>query len=518
MRFRSAAALCCCLVVSIANWASADDTEQKMTARIDALTAQAWKAAGVEPVRPARDAEFLRRAYLDLTGVTPSVGEVRAFLAAKSPDRAALIRKLVEKPNHAQHLANIWRDVMLPRNSNAVRFGQDRSFTNWLQGHFADNTPYDEMVRELLTTTGRVNQSGPVLYYTALELKPEELAASTSRIFLGVQIQCAQCHDHPFDHWKQKDFWGYAAFFSQLRRSTNRQQTVQFEVVDIETGDVKLPETDTVVPPSFLGAPMGDDVTGTRRQVLSAWLTSKDNPYFARATVNRVWALMFGYGLVNPVDDFGEHNEPSHPELLNELAADFSGHGFDMQRLFRVLANTRAYQLSSEWSSTAEVDPRLLSRMPVKSLTAEQIYDCLKMATGIRQTATAGRTNITFNGRLDPRKAAFLAKFEAPAQGLTEFQSGIPQALTMMNGAMIADSTDVTKSDLLIAVIDSPFMSNPQRVETLFLATLSRMPRDDEQAKFVRYVESGGRNKDSNKALADVFWALLNSSEFILNH
>jgi len=150
--------------------------------------------------------------------------------------------------------------------------------------------------------------------------------------------------------------------------------------------------------------------------------------------------------------------------------------------------------------------------------TAEQIFDCLQMATGIRQAALPGRSNVAFNGRVDPRKAAFLAKFEAPAQGLTEFQSGIPQALTMMNGAMIADATDVTKSDLLIAVIDSPFMSTPQRVETLFLATLSRKPRDDERAKFVRYVESGGPNNDSSKALADVFWALLNSSEFILNH
>jgi hypothetical protein len=269
MKFRSIVACGVCLVASMTDLASADEPERAMTARIDTLTKQAWKAAGVEPVRPATDAEFLRRAYLDLTGVTPSVGEVRAFLSVKSPDRSALIRKLLEKPNHAQHLANKWRDVMLPRNSNAVRFGQAASFENWLQGHFADNTPYDDMVRELLTATGRVNQSGPVLYYTALELKPEELAASTSRIFLGVQIQCAQCHDHPFDHWKQKDFWGYAAFFSQLRRSTNRQQTVQFKVADIETGDVKLPETDTVVHPSFLGEPMTDEVTGTRRQVLS---------------------------------------------------------------------------------------------------------------------------------------------------------------------------------------------------------------------------------------------------------
>ena len=174
MKFRSIVACGVCLVASMTDLASADEPERAMTARIDTLTKQAWKAAGVEPVRPATDAEFLRRAYLDLTGVTPSVGEVRAFLSVKSPDRSALIRKLLEKLNHVQHLANKWRDVMLPRNSNAVRFGQAASFENWLQGHFADNTPYDDMVRELLTATGRVNQSGPVLYYTALELKPAE--------------------------------------------------------------------------------------------------------------------------------------------------------------------------------------------------------------------------------------------------------------------------------------------------------------------------------------------------------
>jgi len=493
----------------------------RSVALIDTALEARWTAANVRPNPAATDAEFLRRASLDLTGVIPSVHEVRTFLADPRPDkRSRLVDHLLSRPNHPTRLARHWRDAMLPRNSQQTQFGQAAPFETWLRGKFADNTAYDSIVRELLTASGRLGQPGPILFYTALELKPEELAASTSRIFLGVQISCAQCHNHPFDHWTQQDFWGYAAFFARLQRPTGPQQFA-FQVADVPTGEVKFPLTETVVPPRFLGSadPAGEN-SETRRQQLAVWLTSAENPYFAKAAVNRAWALLFGHGLVNPIDDMGKHNPPVDEKLLDELAADFASHRFDVRRLFRVLANTRAYGLSSEVTSESPDDPLLFSRMSVKSLDADQVYDCVAEATCRRDgvpaagAALGGQQAFQFNqGRL-----AFVAKFEAPTQGATEFQAGIPQALTMMNGAVVNDATDLAKSDLLAALVDSPFFTNQDRLDVLFMATFSRLPTDAERSKFGGYVESGGPSGNRDKALADVLWALLNSTEFLLNH
>ena len=506
--------------LSVPVFAAEIDDWQTMSARVDELLAAKWKEAAVEPAHEATEAQFLRRACLDLTGVIPSAGDARRFLADDKPDkRAKLIDRLLAKPNHATHLANVWRGVMLPRtNNNLQRFGQTAVFDRWLRDKFVDNTPYNEIVHELLTAGGQSNQNGPVLYYTALELKPEKLAASTSSIFLGMQIQCAQCHNHPFDKWTQKDFWGYAAFFARLQRPTGRQR-VTFQVVDASKGEVKLPESDEVVPPRFLdGKALPADSGLSRRIQLADWITAPGNPYFARAAVNRAWSLLFGYGLVDPVDDFGDHNPPSHPQLLDELAVDFVSHGFNFRRLLRLLASTRAYRLSSEVSTDESVDPRLFSRMAVKSLTPEQVYDCLAVAIRLREAVGSAGATSAFGRRLDQRKQAFLAKFEAPTQRSTEFQSGIPQALTMMNGQFLVDATDIGRSDILAALINAPFFTNEQRVEIVFLSVVSRFPSEEERSRFVKYVESGGPAKDPNQALSDVLWALLNSSEFILNH
>lgn len=520
-------ALACPAVVLFGTAAFAGDNARTMTQRVDTLLAETWKQADVKPAQRVDDATFLRRAYLDLTGVIPTVSEVRQFLDDNRPDkRSRLIDRLIGvasksgksgNARHATRLANIWRDVMLPQiNNNLQLRGRAGFFEQWLRNHFADNTPYDKMVRELLTVKGQVTQSGPGLFYQSLELKPEELAASTSRIFLGVQIQCAQCHNHPFDHWTQKDFWGYAAFFAQMQRPQGRNRFIA-QITDTGKGEVTLPDTKTVVPPKFLDEKT-DAITpsDTRRQQLAKWMTSKQNPYFARATVNRVWAILFGYGLVNPVDDFGKHNPASHPRILNELAADFANNGYNLRRLFRILANTRAYQLSSEVTTGSTSEAHLFNRMAVKSLTAEQIYDCLDVATCKVESPT--RSAYRFGRIYDPQKQAFIARFEAPTQSATEFQAGIPQALTMMNGQFLAASTDVNRSDILVALSDSPFLSDKERVEALFLATLSRKPTAAERKRFIKYVESGGPTKDPRKALSDVMWALLNSTEFILNH
>ncbi len=514
-----------CLAVSMGvDSRAAPPSERNMAARVDALLAQGWATNKVHPAPPASDAEFLRRAWLDLCGTIPPINDddglsgIRNFLDDTGSDkRARLIERLLDKPTHATHYSNIWKNVMLPADANVRRFGGDTGFQNWLRGQFADNVPYDRMVSELLLATGAANQTGPALFYTALELKPEELAASTSRIFLGTQIQCAQCHDHPFDHWTRKDFWGYAAFFARLQQRSPRQQ-VAFQVNDADVGEVMLPETDEIIPPLFLGGESStDDEQSNRRARLARWLTSAENPFFARATVNRVWALLFGQGIVNPVDDLGGHNEPSHPELLDELATYFVETGFDVDRLIRTLTFSRAYQLSSQSSPDEEDQPALFARMAIKTLTAEQLYDCLAEAMRRREAVATTQSAFAINRGINQNRQAFLAKFRAPTQQATEYEAGIPQALTLMNGTNIRQATDLAQSDLLVA-LDAPFFTDERRVEVLFLSTLSRPPNDEEREKFIQYVESGGSNGNSRQALGDILWALLNSAEFVLNH
>lgn len=519
---RSTALLVSLLLVSLLAVAAraAAPSEAEMAAKIDARLAEAWTREKVQPAAPAEDAEFLRRAWLDLCGTIPPLNDpdglcgIRGFLASTDANkRVRLIERLLAKPSHATHFANVWKNVLLPQDADSQRLLSEAGFQSWLRGQFADNVPYDVLIANLVLAKGLGNQPGPALFYTSLQLKPEELAASSSRAFLGTQIQCAQCHDHPFDHWKKADFWGYAAFFAQLQLSGGRPATALF-VGDAEVGEVTLPDSKEPVTPRFLGGETSADMASkTRRERLVQWLTWPENPFVARAAVNRVWALLFGRGLVHPVDDLGQHNLAAHPELLAELADYFVRTGYDLNCLVRTLTQTKAYQLSSQSPPGAEERGELFARMAIKSLTAEQLYDCLTEAMRKRESAaTAQAQQLALRG-IDQSRQAFLNRFRAPTQGATEYEGGIPQALTLMNGTSIRQATDLMQSDLLRA-LEAPFFTTESRVETLFLSTLSRPPTNDERAKFVRYVE--GIN--SREALGDVLWALLNSGEFMLNH
>ena len=499
----------------------------EMSARIDELLLQKWQAENITPAPLATDAEFFRRIHLDLTGGLPSVFEVRAFLNNTDPNRRVnVIDSLLGtndptdgftgKPDHWTHLANTWRQFLLPDDTDLRRYGGGLLFENWLREQFRVNKPYDEMVSELILAQGNVNQSGPTLFYAVLESKPEEVAAATSRALLGVQIQCAQCHDHPFDHWTQKDFWGYAAFFARL----NRLQGARGMVQETDVGEVFLPESSEVIEPRFLKgdvAPDSDFEGVTRRQLLAEWLTSRENRYFAQATVNRVWAVLFGRGIVDPVDDLGQHNPASHPELLAELSEYFVNTDFDLRELIRTIANSQAYQLSSVSQVADDVPPDSFARMALKSMTAEQLYDSLADAT-IRQP-NDGTTNhaIAVNRVFDANRYAFLNKFQAPAGSVVDYQSGIPQALTLMNGSLVRDATNLTNSHILGALMTSLF-TDEQRVDILFLATLSRYPNDVERDRFVRHITPNSLTDEKRKAMSDILWALLNSAEFTLNH
>ena len=485
----------------------------QITTRVDELLAGGWRAASVSPGAGADDAEFLRRVSLDLTGVIPRVADAREFLSDTRPDkRELLVEQLLRSPMHAAHLANAWRRMLLPGELSDQQAAGAAGFQAWLREQFAANLRYDNLVAELLVTKGGAEQTGPALFYTSLELKPEEVAANTSRIFLGVQIECAQCHDHPFDRWTKQDFWGYAAFFARLESKPGRQASM-LQLVDAPTGELKYPETDLVVLPKYLDASAANEnEDSSRRRQLAIWLVSRDNPFFAKAAVNRVWAQMFGRGLTEPVDDFSERNPPSHPELLNELADYFIETGFDLRSLYAALANTQAYQLSSQSDHVDERAPELFAGMAIKSLTPEQLYDSLLQATQQRQ-----RISVTSMGPADPRRAEFLARFESPGQAASEFEAGIPQALAMMNGPLVATATQPDQGWLLTA-LEAPLLSDDDRVETLFLATLSRLPSQDEKTAIAPYLAAAETSADRQRALGDILWSLLNSAEFMLNH
>lgn len=483
-----------------------------MIARIDALLDQRREELKVEAAPVATDAEFLRRVSLDLHGVVPRVAEAREFLADTSETkREVLVDRLLASPAFSQHMAEVWRNIMLP----SAEIEQIQSVVgvhNWLREQFEQNARYDQMVSDLLVaTSGR--ERGPALFYTSLELKPEKLASTTARIFLGIHLECAQCHNHPFDSWKQEDFWGYAAFFAQLRRDGMNQPGVPTDVADIDTGEVMLPNTEKVIAPRYPG---GNDAeprrNGSRRLQLAIWMASRDNPYLPRAGVNRLWWMMFGRGLVEPVDDMNERNAPTHPELLDALSRYFVETGFDVREVLRTLAGTKAYRRTSR--APAEIPPESYAAMPVRALSAEQIYDSL--ARALDRQPMAIFPGVANDPSFDQRRIAFLAKMRAPAKNALDYTAGVPQALTLLNGDDTAEAADGERGGLLGA-LEAPLFTNEKRIETMFLATLSRKPDDEEKKVFGELLEMASPGEKS-KALGDAIWVLLNSAEFATNH
>lgn len=495
----------------------------EMRDRIDELLREHWQATGVAPVERTSDQEFVRRVYLDLTGRIPTVHEVTSFLQDESPDRREkLIDKLLSHYDHASHLAAVWRSFLIPDRPDVMAPNDVVSFERWLTEQFRNNQPYDKLVSELLLAEGRAQQGGPLLFFTAQKLQPEEIARQTSRAFLGVRMDCAQCHDDFFDsRWKQRDFWAYAAFFSRMSNPEGMVQRVSpvMRIRDISRGDVKLPESDEVVPPRFplTDRTVEENQSASRREILARWLVSPDNSHFAKATVNRVWSQMFGRGIVDPVDDMREDNPPVAPELLDELTEYFKRSRFDLRRLITTIARTDAYQLSS---TSPHDDPALrlnFAQQNVKCFTAQQLYDCIVVATKVdmsaRMPGQAGALN-----RLDNfSRQEFLDKFKSPGGSATEYQAGIAQALTLMNGPLTSRATELSSSGLLKS-LQAPFFTDEQRVDTLFLATVSRYPNAGEKQAVLTYLSEAESPDQRGQVLGDALWALLNSAEFTLIH
>ncbi|VTR98485.1 Uncharacterized protein OS=Planctomyces maris DSM 8797 GN=PM8797T_28914 PE=4 SV=1: PSCyt2: PSD1: PSD1 [Gemmata massiliana] len=500
-----------------ASASAAPPVPAQLAARIDAHIDARLKAEKVTPAPRADDTEFLRRAYIDLTGRVPAPHDVHEFLADSDPNkRAKLVGDLLDGPRYATHFATVWRAALLPETAAdaQARIFQP-GFEAWLRLKFRANVPYDKLVRELLTAPISADprapdpvlrdpaKPNPLAFFAVKDAKAENLAAATARVFLGVQIECAQCHDHPFGRWERDQFWQTAAFFSGVERQGDN---LFDPVSDERRREIMIPNTKRLLKATFLdGAEPKWTADALPRTVLAEWVTAKGNSYFARATANRIWGHLFGRGIVDPVDDFNEANKPSHPELLDELAQALADADFDLKFLLRAVCLTKAYQRTSAQTHPSQADPRHFSRAGVKGMTGEQLYDSLALATGYREPG----------GRSTARER-FLTQFalRGPA---TEPETSITQALALMNGRFLNLVTSAAGSPTLVAACETPGMTPPERIEVLYVAALGRKPTVKELERMAKFVALGGTDRQAER-LSDVFWVLLNSAEFRLNH
>jgi hypothetical protein len=520
------------------------DPTVALAAAIDRHLAHDWAVKGVVPAAPADDAEFLRRVYLDLTGRTPKVPETRAFLDDQSPDkRTKLVESLLVTPQHAKHFAAITRAEWFPNAGNNFRIGFELpQLEDWLATRFRENKPYDETVRTILTADVSLGQRGRVdvddnrrapppqgsvdpgavrVFYRAADGKPEEMAAATTRLFLGVKLECAQCHDHPFAPYNQDQFWEFAAFFGEFTPlSPVSPSFVGPLPPQFDRNRIAIPSRTKAVE-KVVEARHFDETTvawteaKSPRQELADWLTGRGEKFFARNVANRMWAHFFGLGLIDPVDESFDKNPPSHPELLDELTRALVAAHYDLRVLMRAITMSQAYQLSSKLTHPSQTNPRQFARMNLKGLSGAMVYDSLVSATGYKPSAEENR----FAGRPFDQgmRSQFMARF-AQIGKRTETPTSILQALMLMNGRFVTDMTSVEKGDVLAAVADASFMDTAAKIETLYLAALTRKPTPDESERYGSFVDRGGPTNDSKKALADVFWVLLNSTEFLFNH
>ncbi len=509
--------------------APADDQEAlRIAARIDRHFMAYWQAHGIEPAPQSDDAEYLRRVYLDLGGVIPPVSEVRRFLADESDGkRDAVAATLLDGPRFVIHFSNVWTDAYLPNTQDFQVRRMADSLKRWLQLKLIRGVGYDEIVESLLTARiapfdrrflqGTASPS-PSSFYFANQIEPAPVAAAVARNFLGIRIECAQCHDHPFDQWSRKQFWSQAAFFGGLRSTGPR-----FSREDTNVRAVTLPDSGELVPAVFLDGTKPEWEAGVSSRVaLAEWITRDDNPYFAKAAVNRIWAQLLGAGFVNPIDDFSDNNPANHPELLELLAGEFTRNRYDLRLLVRAIVASQVYQLAGRPSASAQYDPAQydpshFDRMPARGLSADQLYDSIAQATGYFSSFDR-QAQQPFRLRRTSLREEVLQLFGNRADMPAAQQTTILQALAMMNSDLVNAATRAEIQLTIYATADYPFANNAERISTLFLATLSREPSAEELQRFLAFLEADAQQRRLEARLGDVLWVLLNSAEFRTNH
>lgn len=470
---------------------------------------------GVRAAIIADDATFLRRIFLDLHGTLPSLEQVKHFLANPRPDkRAQLIEWLLADARYGQYLADIWQGYLMSPLADDPTKRAER-LRGWLAEQF-NTKPWNEIAAELIAATGKMEDNPAVTYLIEgrLPRAVPDLTDLTSRYFLGIRLNCAQCHDHPFVKWKQEEFWGMAAFFTQIQTPKRAKQVYEKGVIDDPTltlanlKDAGVPDGFIQRGPTFLGGKELSPATKstTNRAALAGWMTRPENPWFARAMVNRTWWRLMGRGIVQPVDDMHQANEPSHPQLLDLLARKFAESGFDLKFLTRAIVSSRTYQRSSQPGENPDKQAALFGRVSIKVLSAGQLYDSLETISGPPEKVTG----------IDVRQGArweftqFFGDTGDPEP--TAYRRGIPHLLRQMNSGQFTGRS----FDGLVARLNSP-ASRPveQAASDLFLTILSRPPTADEIRQAKACVTRAGSAAGGLRELA---WVLAMTSEFSLNH
>ncbi|HVA50966.1 MAG TPA: DUF1549 and DUF1553 domain-containing protein [Pirellulales bacterium] len=491
--------------------------------QIDHLVFDRLRRLRMAPSDRCDDAAFLRRAWLDLCGLLPSTEDVRRFAADASPDkRDRLIDALLDRKEYADFWAMKWAD-RLGCNQRFVGKTGAIKYHAWIRHQIAANVPEDEFARKLLTASGG-NYGNPPAGFYRLPRTPEDRAEHVAQVFLGVRIGCARCHNHPGERWTQDDYYGLAAFFARLRYRNgpffNHVYDKEETIVPLRSGELIHARTGAVMQPKPLGGvsealPAETD----RREGLAAWLTKADNPFFARAAVNRIWGQLFGRGIAEPVDDFRSSNPPAHPELLDWLAADFAAHGFDRKYLLRQIMRSRVYQLAATTNETNADDDRYFSHAYARLLCAEQLLDAIGQATGVPEKFAGFPLGLRAvelpDGEYQNR---FLTAFGRPARALAcacerDGDSNLGQALELIGGEAI--EAQLRSPHGRVARLVNGRANSAAVIDDLFLSTLSRFPSEAERAELVERLD---RAADRRAATEDLLWALLNHPEFLFQH
>lgn len=463
----------------------------------------------------ADDATFLRRITLDLVGRLPRVGEARTFLKDTAPDkRARLVDALLEKPEFADFWALKWAD-MLRVDRLVLDHHSAHDYHAWIRAAMAENRPLDVFARELITAQGPL-QEQPAGYFFKVAKKPGEMAASLSQVFLGVRINCAECHQHPTDRWTQRDYHGMRAFFEQV----SYKKAGGGEALVIQGNpQVKHPRTKELVQPYALGTAMPDSAPeGDRRAALAEWMTAPDNPWFARNMANRLWAHFMGRGIVEPVDDFRATNPPSNPALLDALTKHLVESRFDARALIRLITASRTYQLTATPNATNSNDVQNFSRSLFRRLPAESLLDAVCDVTAVPEKFNGIPSNTRAVELWDSQQQHYFLKlFGRPARAtpcVCERSTGasISQALHLMNSPNLQNK--LTHAGGRIAQLVS--MTDSQIIEELWLTCFSRFPDEKERQEAMEHLSS--RQDKRRQSIEDLAWSLMNTVEFVFNH
>lgn len=472
----------------------------------------------VAPSEICSDQEYIRRAFLDAIGVLPTPAEVKAFLEDPSPDkRLTLADALLQRPEFHDYWTLKFADI-LRANGRLIQSKGTYIFTRWIKSRLEQNEPLDKLVRDLLTARGSAFKN-PAANYYRISRDPENSVETTAQLFLGVRIQCAKCHNHPFERWTQDDYYGFAAFFSRVKQKKGR--VADDEVIyTVGAGDVRQPRTGQVMKPKALGGPVLDDpAQPDRRVALASWLTGPENPFFAKSLVNRVWYHLIGRGIVEPVDDFRDSNPASNDELLDGLTAEFVANGFDLKKLIKSILASRTYQLSARTNELNADDAIYFSHAYTKLLPAEVLLDAISTVTG---TVTPfdglpknARATQLPDGKMDN---PFLKTFGRPARELAcecerESDSNLSQALQLIGGATV--NGKLRDDNGRMASLAKTEKTPEEITRELYLVALSREPNATEIEAAVKHLKA---TADRRQAVEDLGWVLINSKEFLFRH